>query len=300
MNGFSNDYTLQSRDSRSIVALENADRNNERRNQILEQQRSADLKKAAFNAFTSESKDFLLNESMFCLLQQCLPSTINESLLNYGRSIITSFIQEESSYALLNQFKTKTLFLSELASIVESSHRKVIHGCDQKEPPYRINNSEMKAFHDQLDSLDTDSITKSIVSRVTKAEEEFIKANVKDKEVMETLATTTQDKIDKVKNKDADLEKEIKQEHAALYRQNLEKLMSRKKGILESIVTRMSTQIVSEDTIREQFTNESGKLDMQRIIEMSEVMYTFLEMVNTTKIKAVTPDYLKSTLSSIK
>ena len=76
--------------------------------------------------------------------------------------------------------------------------------------------------------------------------------------------------------------------------------MNRKKGILESIVLRMSRNIVTEDTLLPSFTQENGKLDMQKIIDTSEVMYTFMEMVNTMRIKDVNTSYLNEILSSIK
>ena len=66
------------------------------------------------------------------------------------------------------------------------------------------------------------------------------------------------------------------------------------------MVLRMSKAVVTEQSILEQFTQENGKLNMQKIIDVSEVMYTFLEMVNTLKIKNVTTDYIHETLMSIK
>ena len=85
-----------------------------------------------------------------------------------------------------------------------------------------------------------------------------------------------------------------------MYRRKVDNLMNRKKGILESIVLRMSRNIVTEDTLLPSFTQENGKLDMQKIIDTSEVMYTFMEMVNTMRIKDVNTSYLNEILSSIK
>ena len=39
---------------------------------------------------------------------------------------------------------------------------------------------------------------------------------------------------------------------------------------------------------------------MNRIIDTSEVMYTFLEMVNTTRLREVNAEYLEGVLKSIK
>lgn len=302
MDSFMNscNYTLQPNNSGAVAARENMERDNMRRTRVLEQQYATDKRRKDFNAFTSESKDFLLTESLNYLLRKCLPENITESLAMNARAVVESFVKEETSFSLLNRFKTKTLLLSELANVVETTHQKVLHGAEGKDAPFKISNSDMKAFHNKLDSLDCDQVTKEIVSRVTKAEEEFVKANIKDKETLEELSDATNKKLEGIKNKDEEKEKLIKQECTAMYRRKVDTLMNRKKGILESIVLRMSRNIVTEETILPSFTQENGKLDMQKIIDTSEVMYTFMEMVNTMRIKDVNTSYLNDILSSIK
>ena len=301
MSSFGDSYSYSlNHDSRSVALREEAESENMRREHILEQRYAQDQRQRSLNAFTSESRDFLLSESLSYIMNKCFPSTIDKSLLMRGRAVVESFVAEEGSMSLLNQFKTKTLFLSELANIIESTHKKVLHSCEGKDAPFKITNSDMKAFHNRIDTMNTDTITKEIVSRVTKAEEEFMKANLKDKETLEELAEKTKQNIDNVKAKDSDTENEIKQECSALYRRQVDNIMNRKKSILESMVLRMSKAVVTEESVLPQFTQENGKLDMQKIIDVSEVMYTFLEMVNTLKIKNVTSEYLHETLSSIK
>lgn len=298
MNIFVEQYTLQP--GSSISTQEHMEDNSMRRNRILEQQYAAEKRQKDLDAFTSESKDFLLTEALTYILKKCLPENISESLMARGKAVAESFVKEEGSYTLLNRFKTKTLFLSELASIVEETHKKVIHGCEGKESPFKISNSDMKAFHDKLDNMDTDTVTKEIVARVTKAEEEFVKANVKDRETLEELSSSTEEKLNSIKNKNQETEDDIKKEAVAMYRQKVNSISDRKKGILESIVVRMGKSIVTEESLLPQFQLESGKLNMEKIIDTSEVMYTFLEMVNTLQIRNVDCKYLQDTLSSIK
>lgn len=298
MNIFVEQYTLQL--GSSVSTQEHMEDNSMRRNRILEQQYAAEKRQKDLDAFTSESKDFLLTEALTYILKKCLPENISESLMARGKAVTESFVKEEGSYPLLNRFKTKTLFLSELASIVEETHKKVIHGCEGKESPFKISNSDMKAFHDKLDNMDTDTVTKEIVARVTKAEEEFVKANVKDRETLEELSSSTEEKLNSIKNKNQETEDDIKKETVAMYRQKVNSISDRKKGILESIVVRMGKSIVTEESLLPQFQLESGKLNMEKIIDTSEVMYTFLEMVNTLQIRNVDCKYLQDTLSSIK
>ena len=298
MNAVLSDYYLKSSDRTSVTLKEDMEKSDERRARLFEQQIANERRQAAHNKFVVDSKKYLLNESLFHILKQSLPKDTDASLLKLGRSVIESFTEEEDCSALINNFKTKTQFLSELASIIESTHRQVIHGCGDQDDLFKMNCSDMRIFNDKIEGLDSLGLSKAIMSRVAKAEEQFVAANMKDKEAMEELATKTQEKIDKVQHKDADMETDIKQEHTNMYHQQVKSIMNRPKNILESIVVRLSESIIKEDATRAQFSKK-GKIDMDKIIEMSEVMYTFLEMVNTLKIKDVTPAYIQEALASI-
>lgn len=302
------DYTLQYGTPSSIAVRESADMVNRVRINVLEQSRAEEKRNKDFSTFVYESKKFLLSEAMFQIFRECIPESTDESLVSFGRSVIDSFVNEEAGRydILINGFKTKSLFLAEFAAILEDSNRAVIHekpkdGDPTKPPslPHRI----IKGLGDKVKKMDgAKEMTDAIRKRVIAAEEELIKANVEDKENMQQMAEKCKENIDKVRSKSGeDTEKEIKESYAATYRRDIQdKVMSRNRGILESIVYRMSNQIITENSIREQFIKEDGKMDTKRIIEMSEIMYTVLEMVNTTRIKEITPQYLKEALASIK
>lgn len=290
-------YNLQSRGNASV--LENAERMAEKRKSIIEQQQANAKRVRELKAFTSASKNFLLSEAMFDLFKKCIPEQTSESLTNLGRSVIDSFVNEEGSTNLLEHCEN-TLYLSSLKSLVEATHKKVVKDCDCKDGPFKISNSNMKVFHDGLEKLDSDSISKEITKRVAAAEEEFIKANLKDKEAMEDIAQKTQDRINNVHEKDVTTESVIKKDYKRMYREQIEQIEKRQKSVLESMVIRLSNSIITEDANRAQFTAEDGKLNMQGIIETAEIMYTVLEMVNTIQLKKITPAYVKETLQSIK
>ena len=85
-----------------------------------------------------------------------------------------------------------------------------------------------------------------------------------------------------------------------MYKREVDTIGQRRRNILESIVRRMSQNIITNDEMRQNFIQESGKLNMNKIIDTTEVMYAFLEMVNTTQIKEVDSKYLETVLMSIK
>ena len=109
MDSFINscNYTLQPNNSGAVAARENMERDNMRRTRVLEQQYASDKRRKDFNAFTSESKDFLLTESLNYLLRKCLPENITESLAMNARAVVESFVKEETSFSLLTDLKQK-------------------------------------------------------------------------------------------------------------------------------------------------------------------------------------------------
>ena len=291
-------YNLQPDNIVQVAEMENMDRMREKRKHLLEQQTRNDSRRKQLDEFKSQTYDFLVSEAMVHILEKCIPQ-LNSTFKSQLRNICTSFVNEETSYKLVNSFRTKTLFLSELASVIEESQKQIIHGCEGKDSPFKISNSDINKFYNKLDNITDNQITKEISSRVAKAEEEFIKNNINDKKELEDLASSTKEKLDSIKNDDSDLENKLKQECTALYKRKVDSIMKRKKGILESIVLRMSNGIITEESMLSSYTKENGKLDMQKIIESSEIMYAFLEMVNTLKIKKVDNNYIKNTLDSI-
>lgn len=55
----------------------------------------------------------------------------------------------------------------------------------------------------------------------------------------------------------------------------------------------------SGDEIRENYLSESGRFDLSKVEDRVRVMYTFLEMVNSMKMKKVDNKYITECLASI-
>lgn len=274
-----------------------------RREKLNEQSIQKDNCIKKYNEFLIESKNFLLTEALYKLLKSCFPEDIKESLLVTGKNIVTNFVNEESADSLLYSFSTKSVFLSEMANIVNSSYKSIIENAKEEREQFysdfTIKNSDMEKFYDRLDQLDYSNMTNAIRAKVAQAEENFIQANINDRLDMEDMAEKTKEKIDNIKAKDKDTEEAIKQEHSRLYRAEVNKIMDRKRSILECLVQRTSESIMKDPALLEQYTTESGKFDTEKAINISEVMYTFLEMVNTARIKKVDESFIKNAIDSL-
>lgn len=155
----SSSYALQSSDRHAVIESEQKERSKDHMNRILEQQYASEKRRREYSAFATESKDFLLEYSLYNLFSKCIPSNIDESLSAYGRNVIRNFVKEEGTSKLLSDFKTKTLYLSELAYIIESTHKQILHDTEDKEGPFKISGSAYKEFSKKLDRMSSSQIT---------------------------------------------------------------------------------------------------------------------------------------------
>lgn len=289
-----NDYTIK-----NVDAEEQKFSYQEHAKMVAEQREKADRRRNNYNKFLTESKEFLVAEAMNQMLLQCLPDNLDPQLKAVGKNCCENFVKEEGVNNILKSCK-KTLFLNEFAIILEETHKKVVLGAaDNKKDDFEIYNSTMRAYYDKLRSMNYEPMCKAIVTRVADAEKNFVQSNIKDKEQIESAAEKAKDKIDSIRTKDEDTAENIKEEYAIMYKREINGIENRRRNILESIIRHMGKNIVADENNRTGFIQESGKLDMNKIIDTSEVMYTFLEMVNTTQLKQVDAAYLENVIRSI-
>ncbi len=272
----------------------------ERRMKLIENSISREQSIKKHNEFLSETKNLLVTESIFKLVKDSLPANVNESLISMARNITANFVVEEGADTLINAFKIKSVFLSELASIINSTYSSIAESCKEScdELDCTIKNSDITDFYNKLEQLDYEQLTAAIQDKVSKAEEEFIKSNIEDKATMEKVAEDIKEKIDSVKAKTDEEETAIKQEYARMYKSKISDMANKRKSILEALVHRTCSSVLKDTSVLEAYSND-GKLDTSKCIETAEIMYTFLEAVSTANIKSIDAVYLKQVLDSM-
>lgn len=258
-----------------------------------------------YTEFISNSRDYLISEAMNMILQDSLNKDTSEENRIYGKALVEGFVKEHDSLKLLREFSHKSLFLGAIAEAVMDTHKKIVHSaaeCDGKKP-YRINKSVNDEFFTKLVGLKDNAITDKINQRVCDSMEDFIQANVNDKLDLEELADRTKEKIDNIKAKNAEERKKIEESYTMQFKREAQKIKSRnnrKVGLYEQLMHGMTQGVVSDSSILESFTLESGKLDMHKIEEKVNVLYTFLEMLNTTNIISLNESYIEGILKDMK
>ena len=252
--------------------------------------------------FIMNSRDYFLSEAVNVILQDSLNEETSEEDRKYGKALVEGFVKESDTLKLLNEFSKKTLLLAGIADIVKEAHEKVVHSCKESNKCFKISKAVNDEFFDKLIGLKDEKITEKINQRVCDSIEDYVQANVNDKLDLEELAEKTKEKIDNIKAKNTEERDKIAESYTLQYQRevnNIKQRNHRKVGLFEQIMHSTTHSIVSNQSILESFTDESGKLDMNRINNKVTVMYTFLEMLNTTKMADVNEAYLQNIIKNM-
>lgn len=259
--------------------------------------------KMEFTQFISDSRDYFLSEAINMILQNSLNEDTSKEDRNYGKALVEGFVQENGSIKLLSEFEKKSLFLAEMVDLVKDSHQKVVHSCKESDSKtFTITKTINDEFFDKLVGLNDNQITDKINKRVCDSIENYVQANINDKLDLEELAEKTKEKIDNIKAKNEEERDKMVKEFTYQYQKqvnNIKQRSNRKVGIFEQLMHSTTRGIVSDQGILESFTGDDGKLDMNKIRGKVTVMYTFLEMLNTTKMANVNESYLENIIKNM-
>lgn len=248
-------------------------------------------------SFKESVSHALLSECIYRVYRDAMrPELLQEANIpTMMRAMISEFINEDYS-DILYKMRTKTPVLSEMYNLIDSTKKKINESIDTEDPSsFRIDKGIKDDFFEQLDTMDTESISSAIRNRVTDAITDFLVANREDHDrIMDTLELT-KDKLAQIK----DEPEEIKESYERLSKRHISKIRNRKKGVFESMVMAMCESVLKDDSLKEQFM-EGAKLNMPKITDRIETMYTFIETVNTMRLYDVNEEYMESLIESLR
>lgn len=253
-----------------------------------------------YHSFMENTKIFYLSEALHYLLDKCLDGGDTESMAT--KEMCRSFVRENGYDNLMRQFKTKTYTLALVEQCVSEAVKKSTDKADKCEPlTWIIKDTEEAKFFDSLKGLPVDKITQVVNQRVCDAAEDFVQKNINMKLDIEEVATKAKQNIEDAKSKYNDeLAAKIQKEHTAMYRGRVNQIKeSATRNVYGHMMNLLSKVVLENDKLKDSYLNESGQFDMGKVESRVKVMYTFLEMVNTFKIKNVNNKYVEECLASI-
>lgn len=246
--------------------------------------------------FIHDTKTALLSEALFKIYKESEGINIQHDGDNsVARNLIYNFIEEQSANDLLFSMRNKNATTSEIANVIDKYYHKILESVDKKDDSTFTIPSDLKDnFFKDLNVCDTGEATAAINMRVTDAIDEFISKNIQTKAEIEKTMKETQEKVSLAKT-------DVAKENAELRgKYKINTIRNRKPcNVFGAMVTNMAESVMKHKELSEQFITE-GKIDMQKIIDRTKIMYSFLEMTNTLGLVNVNEDYITEVLESMK
>lgn len=202
-------------------------------------------------------------------------------------SLVKNFIKEEGADNLIRRFKYTSVTLAECALLIETTHKKITDKVNYKDNEFTIDNNLKNDFFDTLNNQNFESITSKIRERVNDAVEDFVVQNTNERLEIKDILQKTQDNINKATSEG------VKESYNINAKRKINMIQQRPRNIFGEMVYNNAKDIAKDPELRKIYMDESGHLNMDKIVESCKVMYTFLECLNTTKMVEMNPEKVK-------
>ena len=166
-----------------------------------------------------------------------------------------------------------------------------------------IDPKAIEDFWNNIDkNNDIDDVTNMIRLRVSNAEEDFVNKNQADKEDIKTILKDTAERVQNAKaSNDNDYSEAVEESEMRIAKDKIYNIQHESyHNVFDRMVRNISEAVLKDQVIKEQFSLDNGRLDMDKIVESTRCMYTLLEMVSSLKIEKVDSEYIEAALKSIK
>lgn len=263
---------------------------------IYEMQLQSKANKTKALKIRAEVKKSLLSECIYKIYRNSITligdKYINESIM---RTFVNDFIQENGVENLLLDFGGKSYMLSEFARIINEYTDIICEKCNSEQPDnFTIDPEDKQNFYDDLNMDDVEAASEMIKTRVSSAIDNFLSDNVNAKAEIKEIIQQSQDKIKDTNNE------ELKEFYEIQAKSKITNVREKKpKSIFETMVFNLAKATILNEDLKKIYLN-NNKLNMDKIVESSTLMYTFLETVNTCKIKNIDEKYIELVIDDIK
>lgn len=244
-------------------------------------------------------KTTLVSEALYYLLENSLPKGLDsEDKDVMKRGIVDKFVREHGAGKLISDFKHKSYLLSEYARNIEETVKLALEAkkkCKDEDAVVDLDDELKDDFYNNLKTDDAEELTDVVRTRTMNAIDTFMTANANDKLEIQDIVRQTTEKVNANTNKE-----EIKECYNRTGKRAITEVRNRKvRNVFETMVYNVSNAAFKNESMKEIFVNESG-LDINKVVENVEVLYTFLEMVNSAKIINVDSKYISNMLNGLK
>lgn len=287
--------------------------------------------KDILNNFSEQVRTDLLTK---CLYDGMLKKVLKEQYANkhekaLAKNLVKNFIKEHGTINLINSFKNKSVYLNEWYEDIVAYHDAIMEqatavavsvGIPEKNI-FEIEDKTIKDFI--IDTKDTipHDITKIITNRVEDAVSDFVDSNKKQKEELRKVYEKAKQKLDTIDdmdntinsndplmqdfngdpNTELDPKYNVQQEAVRMIRSKQRSFREQAKNVF-SVMTDNTLEVIHRNQIiKEAYTTGlNNRIDFQKLVNDTKVMYFFMECVNTLGIVDLDENEIASILNKMK
>ncbi len=250
-----------------------------------------------YRSFVETVKSSLLVECLYNILEHAVePSKRDLTNTSIMRAMVSQYVFENGYDNILSRMKTGSVALSEMHNIITNTSTKILESVDKNDPNTFSITPEMKdEFYKSLNYSDSEAISDAIKDRVSVAMDDFITANTKDHENIEAALKKAQEKIEATPED----KKELRESYEIQAKRESFKIRNSSKNVLHSMISAMCENVLKNQNENEEFMTE-GHLDIDKIVSRTTLMYTFMEMLNTSRIENVNETFIENVIKDLK
>ena len=235
------------------------------------------------------------------LLSECIMTLYNGGIgqrMEYAneeaikRGLVNKFIEENGAENIIRKFSTRSYILSEFARNI-NKYSKLICEKAKADGNTTVDTGILADFKDALTSEDLEDLCLAIKMRVSNALSEFNANNMQEKQEIKDVVRIAQDKIDTARTS------ALKESYEKDCKRRVSDIRSRGKNVFGAMVFNIAESAIKNEKLSKAFT-ESNELDVASIVERVEILYTFLETLNSAMIENIDEEYIKKTLKGLK
>ena len=259
--------------------------------------------------FAKDLTDNLVSEAIaYPYLEVAKMNNFTQEQTDLGKKIIDNFVVETGAENILKNMREGTVVTSLYADIISETTKEVLEACgkkckDTKTEEYDICYTFDKEYADKfVNSLvkATPTALPNIIStRVSSAVQDFVNKQQDDQNTIKDILNKAKDNITAAKEKKFSEQtiKEITEQSEIAARHKISLIYRENTNLYGRMVKNFSKQMV---TVNEQamkdagYVKENGKLNIAKVMNDTQVMYTVLETINTAGFYDIDKNYVAS------
>ena len=259
----------------------------------------------AYLEFKSMVKDTCLQYAIEGMMETAIEkASLSDRDQNMLHGLVNNYIKESGGAGnIFVASSGKTLVLDLIKEEVEETSEEIIAKADPKDTnTFIIDKKDLELMMNKLNKNDDfEDVKTAIAVRVVGAEDSFITNCEAEKQKMEEIMTSAEDKakeIDADPNIRDEVKEDIKQEAVNNAKHKLFMMNeSPKKAVYDEMVRRLSRSAIRNH--REAFLQENGHINTERIYTTVKTIYTLIEALNTSKLEKVDEVFIESVMKEI-